>query len=141
MDQISKMKIYNLPRCQKQPVAIEEAWEFFSNPSNLKVITPNYMGFDIISGGDRPIFPGPIIRNIVTLIFEIKTNWVTQITHIKEKEYFVDEQRFGPYWLWHHKHRRKKLVEIFGEFAGEKKNLEGNSSQALFRKPPDSTLK
>ncbi len=62
------------------------------------------MGFNILSGADRKMFPGQIIQYIVTPVAGIPTKWVTEITHVKEGEYFVDEQRFGPYALWHHKH-------------------------------------
>ena len=62
------------------------------------------MGFHILSGADREMFPGQIIQYIVTPVLGIKTKWVTEITHVKNKAYFVDEQRFGPYALWHHKH-------------------------------------
>lgn len=85
------------------------AWSFLSNPENLKVITPNYMSFDILSGADRPMFAGQIIEYIVTPILGIKTKWITEITHVVEGEYFVDEQRFGPYSLWHHKHFIKEI--------------------------------
>lgn len=98
------MKIYTLHTKQKLPITVQEAWNFLSDPKNLKVITPEYMGFNILSGADRPMFPGQIIQYIVTPIAGIKTKWVTEITHVKDKDYFVDEQRFGPYALWHHKH-------------------------------------
>lgn len=62
------------------------------------------MGFTIIDGADRPMFPGQIIQYKVSPFPGITTTWVTEITHVKEGEYFVDEQRFGPYALWHHKH-------------------------------------
>ncbi len=103
------MKIYTLHRIQKLPISRDLAWEFFSNPKNLKTITPDYMGFDILSGGDEPMYPGQIIQYAVSPVAGIKTKWVTEITHVKEKEYFVDEQRFGPYSLWHHKHFIKEL--------------------------------
>lgn len=103
------MKLYNLHSTQKLPISVEEAWNFLSDPRNLKVITPDYMGFEILSGADRPMFPGQIIQYIVTPIAGIKTKWVTEITHVKEGEYFVDEQRFGPYALWHHKHFIKAI--------------------------------
>ena len=103
------MKIYRLHKKQKLPITIDEAWEFLSNPGNLKTITPDYMSFDILSGADRPMYSGQIIQYIVTPIMGIKTKWVTEITHIKDKEYFVDEQRFGPYALWHHKHFIKEI--------------------------------
>ena len=100
------MKIYRLHKTQNIPITMNQAWEFLSSPANLKTITPDYMGFHILSGADRPMFPGQIIQYIVTPVMGIKTKWVTEITHVKDKEYFVDEQRFGPYALWHHKHFR-----------------------------------
>ncbi|HKL36158.1 MAG TPA: SRPBCC family protein [Salegentibacter sp.] len=103
------MKIYTKRTIQKLPISLEKAWEFLSSPGNLKEITPDYMGFNIISGADRPMYEGQIIQYIVTPISGIKTKWVTEITHVKNKEYFVDEQRFGPYALWHHKHFLKEI--------------------------------
>lgn len=103
------MKIYTLKKTQFLPISAETAWEFLSDPKNLKSITPNYMGFNILSGADRPMYPGQIIQYIVTPIMGIKTKWVTEITHVKDKMYFVDEQRFGPYALWHHKHFIKNV--------------------------------
>jgi ligand-binding SRPBCC domain-containing protein len=103
------MKIYKLHAKQNLPISVDKAWSFLSNPENLKVITPDYMGFNIQSGADRPMFAGQIIEYIVTPILGIKTKWVTEITHVVDKEYFVDEQRFGPYTLWHHKHFLKEI--------------------------------
>jgi ligand-binding SRPBCC domain-containing protein len=103
------MKIYTLHTIQKLPITINQAWQFLSDPKNLKAITPDYMGFNILSGADRPMFPGQLIQYIVTPIAGIKTKWVTEITHVRDKEYFVDEQRFGPYSLWHHKHFLKEI--------------------------------
>lgn len=98
------MKIYSLHTIQDLPISKDQAWDFLSDPKNLKTITPDYMGFNILSGADRKMFPGQIIQYIVTPVAGIPTKWVTEITHVKEGEYFVDEQRFGPYALWHHKH-------------------------------------
>lgn len=103
------MKIYTLHAKQNLPITIDEAWNFLSDPKNLKVITPDYMGFNIQSGADRPMFAGQVIEYIVTPILGIKTKWITEITHVVDKEYFVDEQRFGPYALWHHKHFIKEI--------------------------------
>jgi len=103
------MKIYRLHKKQNLPITIDQAWDFLSSPKNLKTITPDYMGFNILSGADRPMFPGQIIQYIVTPVLGIKTKWVTEITHVRDKEYFVDEQRFGPYALWHHKHFIKEI--------------------------------
>jgi ligand-binding SRPBCC domain-containing protein len=98
------MKIYTFKATQKLSISLEEAWSFLSDPKNLKLITPDYMGFITLSGDDRPMYPGQIIQYIVTPVLGIPTKWVTEITHVIDKKYFVDEQRFGPYSLWHHKH-------------------------------------
>ncbi len=98
------MKLYRLHTIQDLPISKDQAWDFLSDPKNLKTITPDYMGFNILSGDDRKMFPGQIIQYIVTPVAGIPTKWVTEITHVKEGDYFVDEQRFGPYALWHHKH-------------------------------------
>lgn len=103
------MKIYRFYQKQNLPISKQEAWDFLSSPKNLKIITPDYMSFDILSGADKPMFSGQIIQYIVTPIAGIKTKWVTEITHVKEGDYFVDEQRFGPYALWHHKHFIKEI--------------------------------
>tara|TARA_R100000544_G_scaffold31763_1_gene18078 strand:- start:453 stop:944 length:492 start_codon:yes stop_codon:yes gene_type:complete len=103
------MKIYRLHSKQNLPIDVATAWSFLSDPKNLKAITPEYMGFNILSGADRPMYPGQLIQYIVTPIMGIKTKWVTEITHVKDQEYFVDEQRFGPYALWHHKHFIKEI--------------------------------
>jgi len=103
------MKIYTKHAKQKLPITKEQAWDFLSSPKNLATITPDYMGFNILSGADRPMYAGQIIQYIVTPVLGIKTKWVTEITHVREGEYFVDEQRFGPYALWHHKHFIKEI--------------------------------
>ncbi|MCJ7466631.1 MAG: SRPBCC family protein [Maribacter sp.] len=98
------MKLYQLSSKQTLPITPMEAWEFLSNPANLKVITPSNMGFHILSGDDRKLFAGQLIQYTVSPFPGYTTRWVTEITHAKKGEYFVDEQRFGPYSLWHHKH-------------------------------------
>ena len=103
------MKIYTLHSKQNLPISLEEAWEFLSNPKNLKTITPPYMGFKTLSGDDREMFAGQIIQYIVTPVLGIPMKWVTEISHVQDKKYFVDEQRFGPYALWHHKHFLKEI--------------------------------
>ena len=103
------MKLYRLETIQRLPISILEAWKFLSDPKNLKQITPNYMGFKIVKGAESSMYAGQIIEYVVTPLLGIPTTWVTEITHVKEPEYFVDEQRFGPYALWHHKHFIKPI--------------------------------
>ena len=109
LHQIKNMKIYRFHAKQNLPISLDEAWNLLSDPKNLQKITPQYMGFKILSGADRPMYAGQIIQYIVTPILGIPTKWVTEITHVEDKKYFVDEQRFGPYALWHHKHFIKEI--------------------------------
>lgn len=67
------------------------------------------MGFDITSETEEKMYAGQIITYTVRPLFNIPMTWVTEITHVKDKEFFVDEQRFGPYALWHHKHFFKEI--------------------------------
>jgi len=99
------MELYTLESIQKIPASKEKVWEFISSPGNLKKITPVYMGFDItLKNLPEKIYPGMIISYKVSPLFGIKMTWVTEISQVKELEYFVDEQRIGPYKFWHHQH-------------------------------------
>lgn len=102
-------KVYSLKSIQTIPITLQQAWEFFSKPGNLKHITPAYMDFTIKSKhhGEQ-MYAGQIIEYTVKPLFGIPVYWMTEITHIKEGKYFVDEQRFGPYSLWHHQHHFKE---------------------------------
>jgi ligand-binding SRPBCC domain-containing protein len=102
-------KIYKLEITQFLPISLHEAWDFFSSPENLKKITPEYMGFYITSDNKMKMYPGMIITYIVTPLLGIKMRWCTEITHVKPMEYFIDEQRFGPYNMWHHQHHFKEV--------------------------------
>ena len=103
------MKIYRLETIQNLPISKSHAWDFLSNPKNLKRITPDYMGFKIINGTADKMYAGQIIQYMVTPVMGIPTKWITEITHVDDGNYFVDEQRFGPYSLWHHKHFIKAI--------------------------------
>jgi len=100
------LKTYRIEFTQKIPVDLDTAWDFFSSPLNLSEITPKDMTFDVTSPNMEGIkmYPGMIITYKVSPLFGIKLNWVTEITHVKDKEYFIDEQRFGPFAFWHHNH-------------------------------------
>ena len=101
------MRIYRLEKSINLPITIEECWKFFSSPKNLKIITPDYMGFNIIDIEETEMYSGQIIKYDVTPILGINIRWVTEISHVKKNKLFVDEQRFGPYKFWHHKHKFK----------------------------------
>ena len=96
---------------------IATVWDFMSSPKNLATITPEYMQFEVLSDlGDGKMYPGQLIEYYVRPLLGIKLHWVTEITHVQELQFFVDEQRFGPYKFWHHKHFLKQVdggVEMF----------------------------
>ncbi|MFA9388424.1 MAG: hypothetical protein ACERKD_01365 [Prolixibacteraceae bacterium] len=99
------MGIYQFKQEQKIKASMDEVWNFISSPANLKEITPDHMGFDITSGElPQKMYAGMMITYKVSPLFGLKMNWVTEITQVKEKDYFIDEQRVGPYKLWHHQH-------------------------------------
>lgn len=104
------MAVYSFRTVQVIPVSPESAWQFFSDPANLQAITPQGMGFKIVSRFHGPkMYPGQLIEYKVRPVLSIPLYWMTEITHVKEGEYFVDEQRFGPYSLWHHQHHFKAV--------------------------------
>lgn len=86
------------------PLTIDEAWDFFATPLNLNKITPDDMVFVFTSSVPEKMYRGLIITYKIKPLLNIPMNWVTEITHIEDKVYFVDEQRKGPYNIWHHEH-------------------------------------
>ncbi|MGF7042907.1 SRPBCC family protein [Mucilaginibacter lappiensis] len=106
------MKIYVLKTEQAIPITLDEAWEFFSSPLNLAKITPVDMSFVVTSDQttSTKVYAGMIITYKIAPLLGIKMDWMTEITHVVEKQYFVDEQRFGPYALWHHQHHFKEIA-------------------------------
>ena len=86
------------------PIALDQAWDFFSDPYNLGEITPPEMGFRVVNEVPHETYAGQIIVHKVSPLFSVPVTWVTEITHYHEKRMFVDEQRFGPYRFWHHQH-------------------------------------
>lgn len=101
--------MYTLKTTQKLPISLEQCWEFFSSPANLKILTPAHLRFEMESS--PKMYPGQIISHKIYPIWNIPVNWVTEITHVEEGSYFIDEQRLGPFKLWHHEHRFQPLVE------------------------------
>lgn len=103
------MKIYSLERTIKLKMSMEESWDFFSNPNNLPLITPPSLNLNITSELPDKMYTGMIITYTVAPMFNIPMTWVTEITHVDEPNFFIDEQRFGPYKFWHHQHKFKEM--------------------------------
>lgn len=97
--------IHQLTREQVVPAPLDEVWEYFATPKNLNEMTPPDMRFEIIYGGEGAMFQGQLIAYRVQIMPLIKSRWLTEIAHVEEKVYFVDEQRIGPYRFWYHEHR------------------------------------
>lgn len=106
------MKVYRLSRTQRLPISLEKAWAYFSSPQNLQEITPDDLKFKVLTdlAGEK-MYSGQIINYIVTPLLNIPMRWTTEIKHMEEGKYFVDEQRFGPYSFWHHKHFFKAVED------------------------------
>lgn len=98
------MKIHLLEQEQHLPITIEQAWGFFSSPGNLDAITPKDLGFEITSPPSERMFEGQIITYRVKIAPAIWVPWVTEIKSVDDGRSFIDEQRFGPYKFWHHRH-------------------------------------
>ena len=138
------MAVYSLKKVQKIPVSLDEAWLFFSHPKNLAVMTPEYLNLKFTNAlfGEK-MYAGQVMTYNVKPVLGIPMFWMTEITHVKDREYFVDEQRFGPYALWHHQHHFREIeggvemtdlihYKVPGWFLGDllnslfiKKQLEG----------------
>jgi ligand-binding SRPBCC domain-containing protein len=101
--------MYQLKRTQFVKTDLETCWDFFSSPDNLSKITPDYMGFDVLTDVPNKMYEGLIIAYRVRPLMNIPMKWVTEITHVKNLEFFVDEQRKGPYTMWHHEHHFKAV--------------------------------
>ncbi|MBT8036455.1 MAG: SRPBCC family protein [Verrucomicrobiae bacterium] len=96
--------IYQLHRTQLLDTTLESAWEFFSSPRNLDRLTPKSVGFKITHCSSETMHPGQIIGYKIKVAPWVWLTWLTEITFVTEKESFIDDQRIGPYKIWHHTH-------------------------------------
>ncbi len=105
------MFLYSLKRVQRLPISLEQAWDFFSSPLNLSKITPEYMQFQVTSDPEllKQMYTGQIITYTVRPLLNIPLFWMTEIKHVEPGVFFVDEQRIGPYVIWHHQHHFKAI--------------------------------
>ena len=101
--------MYQLIKKQCVKTDLQTCWDFFSSPRNLKEITPDYMGFDVLTEIPEKMYEGLMIEYKVTPLLNIPMNWITEIKYVHDKEFFVDEQRKGPYKIWHHEHHFKAV--------------------------------
>ncbi len=103
------MPVHTLECRQIIRATLTTAWEFFSCPRNLEKITPKSLGFEVLSVLPEAMYPGMMIRYRVRPLLGIPLTWLTEITQVNPGRFFVDEQRAGPYRLWHHEHHFRDL--------------------------------
>jgi ligand-binding SRPBCC domain-containing protein len=105
--------LHTLKTTQLLKADMDKVWSFMSSPRNLALITPESMAFEVISNEEelQQMYPGQVIEYYVKPVLGIKLHWVTEITHVTAQQFFVDEQRFGPYKFWHHKHSFRSVKE------------------------------
>lgn len=103
------MKVHVLRQEQCLPISRTEAWDFFSTPRNLDHITPADAGFEVTYLSAEKMYDGQIITYRAKVIPLIFMTWVTEIKCVEDGFAFVDEQRFGPYRLWHHRHTFEEI--------------------------------
>jgi len=103
------VSLHRFADVQRFPIGVEEAWDFFSDPRNLAVITPPDMAFTVTHDLPARMHPGLIVRHRLRPVMNVPVKWVTEITHVVEGSLFVDEQRFGPYRFWHHQHHFREV--------------------------------
>ena len=103
------MAFYQFIQTQKIPAPIDIVWDFFSDPANLKDITPEHLAFRVTGSSGDSMYPGMIITYIVKPVLGVPVKWMTEITQVAPKKYFIDEQRMGPYKLWHHQHHFEEV--------------------------------
>jgi ligand-binding SRPBCC domain-containing protein len=104
------MAAYTIKMVQKIPASVQEVWDFFSNPANLQTITPASLELKIISKSQvERIYAGQLIEYTLKPVWGIRVYWMTKISAVEDKKFFVDEQRKGPYTMWHHEHYFKEI--------------------------------
>lgn len=96
--------LHRLERVLLLNASPERVWSFFADPRNLPKITPPWLGFRVVSPLPPHIYPGLLLEYRVRPFGRAECPWIAEITHVEEGVRFVDEQRIGPYRLWHHEH-------------------------------------
>ena len=113
------MKVHKIKQSQRLPIGIDEAWDFLSDPRNLATITPDQLDFQIVSEIPEEMYTGQIIAYKIRPLLGIPQTWVTEITHTQKGLYFIDEQRIGPYKMWHHEHWLRRISEQETEISDQ----------------------
>jgi ligand-binding SRPBCC domain-containing protein len=109
------MPIYKLERTEIVQTSLENCWQFFSDPRNLAKITAPSLKLQVQSALPEQIYPGQLIEYIVRPLLGIPVRWLTEIVQVDSPRYFADEQRVGPYRMWHHEHFFREIGDAVTE--------------------------
>jgi ligand-binding SRPBCC domain-containing protein len=96
--------IHTLRREQLIPAAVGAVWDFFATPKNLDLLTPPGLKFFTPAPPEGRMYAGQLIAHRIRIFPGYWARWLTEIRQVREREYFVDEQRVGPYKFWYHEH-------------------------------------
>src|SRR5262249_36528302 len=104
------MSVHSLRKTQCIPAPIQDVWDFFIDPRNLSSITPPSIRMKMLTRNPgTAIYPGQILEYRLRPFPWRRVYWMTRITQVKELDFFIDEQRKGPYRLWHHQHHFREI--------------------------------
>ena len=103
-------KVYSLYSRQRIPKPVEEVWQFFSDAKNLLQVTPPHLNLKVTNEVyGETVYAGQVMTYTVRPLLGIPLEWMTEIIQVEPLKYFIDEQRKGPYKLWHHQHHFKAI--------------------------------
>ena len=103
--------LYTLYAKQRVNKKVDILWDFFRKPSNINSLTPPDFHFKIKSGQSDEFYEGKIISYKIKPFKLVTLNWVTEISKVEKESYFIDNQIYGPYKLWHHEHHFKSNTD------------------------------
>jgi len=99
---------YTLKAYQWLPSEKNKVFEFFSQASNLEVLTPEWLNFKIEKVSDAKIKKDTLIDYNLR-VRGIPIRWKTLIAEWQVGHSFVDRMLKGPYRDWHHTHTFTEL--------------------------------
>lgn len=86
------------------PRPLDDVFAFFADAANLEILTPPWVGFQIVTPQPIALRPGCLIDYRLR-VRGAPIRWQSEITEWEAPHRFVDEARRGPYKFWRHEHR------------------------------------
>ena len=105
------MKLERIQTIQRLPIQVEEAWDFFTSPGNLSLITPPWLDYRLSSNPPEYMHPGTLYSAQIRPFPGISMQWITEITYIRPPSLFITDQRVGPFKVWHHEYHFREHAD------------------------------